>query len=463
MTETIASVADDLRARVRGPVLTPGDPGYDDTTQLWNGLIKKAPALVVRPTGTADVVAAVNFARDNGIPISVKGGGHNVAGIALVDEGLTIDLSSLRGVTVDPVARTATVLAGCQLGEVDREAQLYGLATPLGFISEVGVAGLTLGGGLGYLTRRFGWTVDNLLEVEIVTADGRVQRASRDENADLFWAVRGAGANFGVVTRFVFRLHEVGPMVYGGLIAWPFEQADQILRGYQRLTVEAPRELTVFLEMFSAPPAPVIPAEWHGKKICAATICYSGDMSKVDEVMAPVHALGEPIAAMLGEQPYAQVQSNLDAFEPTGHHNYWKTEFHSELSVGLLDAIRDAAAECQAPEALVGFLHIGGALNDRDWNDGAVGNRDARYVSGVNAIWAPDDPNGDQYIQWVRDSWARTRKFSTGATYINFQSVDEGPERVQATYGPNFDRLVEIKAKYDPANMFRSNRNIPLD
>jgi FAD/FMN-containing dehydrogenase len=239
----IEETADALAQRLRGALLAPGDEGFEDATRLWNGMISKAPALVVQPTGTADVVEAVSFAREHDLPLSVRGGGHNIAGTALADRGLTIDMSRLRGILVDPQARTVTVQPGCLLGEVDRETQLHGLAAPLGFISEVGVAGLTLGGGLGYLTRRFGWAVDNLLEVEIVTADGRARRARRDESADLFWAVRGAGANLGVVTSFTFRLHEVGPTVYGGLIAWPFERADEILRAYRALTTEAPREL----------------------------------------------------------------------------------------------------------------------------------------------------------------------------------------------------------------------------
>ncbi len=257
-----------FRQRLRGPLLSPLDAGFADATLLWNGMISKTPALVVQPTGTGDIVAAVDFAREHGLALSVRGGGHNIAGTALADGGLTIDMSRLRGILVDPRARTATVQAECLLGDVDRETQRHGLATPLGFVSEVGVAGLTLGGGLGYLTRRFGWTVDNLLEVEIVTADGRVRRASRDENADLFWAIRGAGANLVVVTSFTFWLHEVGPTVYGGLIAWPFERAEEILQAYRAITTEAPRELAVWLNLIHAPPDPPSPGR-AGMKVDA--------------------------------------------------------------------------------------------------------------------------------------------------------------------------------------------------
>jgi FAD/FMN-containing dehydrogenase len=449
-----------LRQRLRAPLLFPGDAGFEEATLLWNGMIDKTPALVVQPTGTADVVAAVDFARDNELLVSVRGGGHHIAGTALADGGLTIDMSRLRGILVDPKARTATVQAGCLLGEVDRETQLHGLATPLGFISETGVAGLTLGGGLGYLTRRFGWTVDNLLEVEIVTADGQIRRASRDEHADLFWAIRGAGANLGVVTSFTFGLHEVGPTVYGGLIAWPFERADEILRAYRTITTEAPRDLAVWLLLLHAPPAPFVPAEWHGQKICAMAVCYSGDLDTVDEALAPIRALGDPVVDLLREQPYVELQSYLDMTEPKGIPHYWKTENLAELSDDLLSTMQDVAAKNDLPEGEIGMLQLGGALNDHDEDDGAVGNRDARYALGVKAMWDPHQPDGHRFPEWVRRGWERLRPFSTGRTYINFQTADEDDNRIRATYGANFDRLAAIKQTYDPDNLFRSNRNI---
>jgi FAD/FMN-containing dehydrogenase len=462
MTTTIPmeEAIDALRERLRGPLLTPGGDGFEEATLLWNGMIDKTPALVVQPTGTADVAAAVDFARDHGLALATRGGGHNLGGTALADGGLTLDMSRLRGVVVDPEARTAIVQAGCLLGDVDRETQLHGLATPLGFISEVGVAGLTLGGGLGYLTRRFGWTVDNLLEVEIVTADGHVRRASRDENPDLFWAIRGAGANFGVVTSFTFRLHQVGPKVYGGLIAWPFDRAEEILATYRTLTAKAPRELAAWLVLFRAPPAPFVPQAWHGERICAMAVCYSGELEEVDEVLAPIRALGDPVFDLLAEQPYTHVQSYLDATEPKGNHYYWKTEFAAELSDEFLSAWRDLAAASPIPEAQIGLLHLGGALNERDGDDGAVGNRDARYACGVIGSWEPGEPGADSFPGWVRDAWQRIRRFSTGGNYINFQTADEDEERIRATYGAHFDRLVEVKTKYDPHNVFRSNRNI---
>ncbi len=261
-------------------MLVEGDDGWEDAVLLWNGMVARKPALVVQPTSAAEVAAAVAFARDHGLLLGVKGGGHHIAGTAIAEGGLNLDMSRMRDVAVDPEARLAHVGPGCRLGDVDRATQEHGLATPLGFISEVGVAGLTLGGGLGYLTRRFGWTVDNLEEVEIVTADGGIRRASRNEHPDLFWAVRGGGGNFGVVTRFTFRLHEVGPIVYGGLIGWPFERADEILRAYRTITSEAPRELTVWLVMLHAPPLPFVPEEWHGMKVCSMVVCWSGDLEE---------------------------------------------------------------------------------------------------------------------------------------------------------------------------------------
>ncbi len=460
ITTPDAATVEAFRQRLHGPLLRPGDAGFEESTRLWNGMIDKTPALVVAATGTADVVTAIEFARTHDLPLSVRGGGHNIAGSALADGGLTIDMSGLRGIHVDPVARTATVQAGCLLGEVDRETQRYGLATPLGFISETGVAGLTLGGGLGYLTRRFGWTADNLLDVEIVTADGRVRRTSRDEHPELFWAARGAGANLGAVTTFTFRLHEVGPEVYGGLIAWPFDRADEILRAYRAITTEAPRELAVWLVLLRAPAAPFVPERWHGERVCAMSVCYSGDLGRVDEVMAPIRALGDPVVNLLAQQPYTQVQSYLDATEPAGAHYYWKTEYLAELGDDLLSTVRSAFGECPIPEGQLGFLHLGGAPADRPDDDGAVGNRDARYALGINGQWAPDEPDADAYQQWVRDGWKRLQPFSTGGNYINFQTADEGDERIRATYGANYDRLVAIKNRYDPDNVFRSNRNI---
>ena len=428
--------------------------------RIWNGLAATAPALVLQPASAADVAAAVGFARAHGLLLGVKGGGHNIAGTAIAEGGLTLDLSGLRELTVDPEARLAHVGPGCRLADVDRATQAHGLATPLGFISKVGVAGLTLGGGLGYLTRRFGWTADNLVEAEVVCADGQVRTASRERHPDLFWALRGGGGNLGVVTRFTFQLHPVGPQVVGGLIAWPFERADEVMAAYRTLTAAAPRELATWLILLNAPPAPFVPAAWHGRRLCTFAVCHSGDPGDAERDLAPVRALGDPVFDLLGPQPYTEVQSYLDDTEPDGHHYYWRTEFLAGLEDGLLAGMRELFADCPIPEAELGLLHLSGALNERPADDGAVGNRDARYVLGVNGMWAPDDPEAGRFSQWVRDAGTRLRPWSTGATYINFQTADEGDDRVRATYGANYDRLVEVKRRYDPGNLFRANRNI---
>jgi FAD/FMN-containing dehydrogenase/pimeloyl-ACP methyl ester carboxylesterase len=453
--------AEELRARLRGTLLLPGGPGFAAATELWNAMVDKTPAAVVQPAGTADVVAAVAYAREHDLALSVRGGGHNIAGTALADGGLTIDMARLRGVQIDPAACTAVVEPGCRLGDVDRATQRHGLATPLGFFSDVGVAGLTLGGGLGYLTRRFGWAVDNLLEVEIVTADGSVRRASREAHADLFWAVRGGGANLGVVTSFTFRVHEVGPTVFGGLIAWPFERADEVLAAYRTLTERAPRELAAFLIIVRAPAAPFVPPEWQGRRIVAMTICHSGDPTHAETALTPLRALGDPVIDLLHEQPYSEVQSYLDATEPKGRHYYWRTEYAAALSDDVLATWRDLAAECPIPDAEMGVLHIGGALNERAEDDGAVGNRDARYALGAIGMWDPGDPRAGEYPDWVRAAGRRMRPFSTGGNYVNFQTADEGEERIRAAYRDNYDRLAAIKRAYDPHNLFRSNRNVP--
>jgi hypothetical protein len=451
---------DDLETRLGRPLVLPGDDGWADAVLTWNGEAARLPALVIQPTSPLDVATVVRFAGEHGLLLSVKGGGHNIAGAAIAEGGLTLDMSLMRDVTVVADARLAHVGPGCLLKDVDRATQEHGLATVLGFVSEVGVAGLTLGGGLGYLTRRFGWTVDNLEEVEIVTADGEIRIASRDENVDLFWAVRGAGANLGIVTRFTFRLHEVGPTVYGGLIAWPFERADEILPDYRAITSQAPRELAVWLLLMNAPPAPFVPQEWHNKKICAMAICYTGDLAHADDALAPIRAIGDPIVDLLAEQPYTQVQSYLDDTEPKGFHYYWKTGHAAELSDKLLEVTRDLFADCPIPGIELGFLHLGGAVNEFDEDNGVVGNRETRYMIGANAMWEPDEPRADSFRQWIRDAWDQLRPFSTGRNYINFQTADEDEEHTRAAYGANFDRLLDIKRKYDPDNIFRSNRNV---
>jgi FAD/FMN-containing dehydrogenase len=449
---------DGLRSRIEGPLLRPGDDGWDDAVLVWNGMVAKVPALVLQPTSARDVATAVGFARDHGILLSIKGGGHNIAGTAIAPGGLTMDMSRLRDVTVDPAAGFAHVGAGCLLKDVDGATQAHGLATVLGFVSETGVAGLMLGGGFGYLTRRFGWAVDNLEAVEVVTADGAIRTANRDEHPDLFWALRGGGGNCGVVTRFTFRLHPVGPTVTGGLIAWSAERADEVLATYRDLTEMAPRELTAAAVVRLAPPAPFVPEQWHGKPIAAIVVCHSGVDAEAD--LTAVRALGDPIVDVIAEKPYTAQQSMLDANEPKGAHRYWKTEFLPGLSSEYLDAFREGAMKLTSPLSQSIIFHLGGALNGRDDDDGAVGNRDARYVSGFAGTWPPGMP-AEPHVAWVRAAWERIRPFSTGGNYVNFQVAEDDAARTAAAYGQNYARLQRVKAAYDPDNLFRVNRNIP--
>jgi FAD/FMN-containing dehydrogenase len=447
-----------LESHVEGPLLRAGDAGWDDAVRIWNGMVAGSPALVFQPTTAVDVAEAVRFARDHRLLLSIKGGGHNMAGTAIADRGMTLDMSRMRDVIVDPDRRLAHVGPGCLLQDVDRATQSHGLATPLGsFSSEVGVAGLTLGGGLGYLTRRFGWSADNLEEVEIVTADGQIRTTNREEDADLFWALRGGGGNFGVVTRFTFRLHEVGPTITGGLMVWSAERADDVLATFRDLTESAPRALTLAVNMRPAPPAPFLPEAWHGKPIIGVLVCHSGENAGAD--LAPLRALGAPLADLVTQKPYTEQQAMFDGSEPKGHHYYWKTEYLAGLSNQVLDSFRDSASKVTSPDSGSLIIHLAGALNDLADDDGAVGNREARYISAFAGQWPPDS-GADEHIAWVRQAWESVRPFSTGGNYLNFQTADEDEGRIRATYGTNFDRLVDVKEVYDPDNVFRSNRNI---
>jgi FAD/FMN-containing dehydrogenase len=446
-----------LDARIGGPLLCAGDEGWDDAVLVWNALVEKLPALVVQPESARDVAAAVGFAREHRLLLSVKGGGHNIAGTCIAEDGVMLDMSRMRTVAVDPAARLTHVGPGCLLGDVDRATQEHGLATTLGFVSETGVAGLTLGGGFGWLARRFGWAVDNLEEVEIVTADGEIRTANRDANADLFWAIRGGGGNFGVVTRFTFRLHDVGPMVTGGLVLWGADRGAEVLGAYRDLTRSAPRELGAAAAVLTAPPAPFVPAEWHGKQAVAILVCHTGASAERD--LEPIRALGEPIVDLIGEHPYVVQQSMMDDLDPKGLNQYWKAEFLADLSPAYLGVFRDQGLQAASPHSYSVIFHIGGALNERAADDGAVGNRDAQFVTGFSGVWEPGE-RGEAVVAWVRDAWAAIRPYSTGGNYVNFQLEEDDDSRTAAAYGENYERLRRVKAIYDPENLFRSNRNI---
>jgi FAD/FMN-containing dehydrogenase len=447
-----------LQSRIQGSVLRPGDAGWPEAVQVWNAMITKQPSLVVQPVSARDVAAAVGFARDHGVLLAVKCGGHHIAGTAIAEGGLTLDMSRMNEVTVDVRARLAYVGGGCRLRDVDSATQQHGLATTLGFVSDTGVAGLTLGGGFGYLMRRFGWSADNLEEVEVVLPDGTIRRADRERDTDLFWAVRGGGGNFGVVTRFVFRLHEVGPIVTGGLLVWSADVADQVLTVYRQLTETAPRELTAAAIIRLAPPAPFVPAHAHFQPVIGVLVCHSGRDPQTD--LAPLRQeLPPPLVDLVAEHPYTVQQSMLDELDPPGFNQYWKTEFLPGITREYLEIWREAALSVASPMSYSVVFHIGGVNNDRAPDDGAVGNRDARFVSGFSGVWPPGK-DGSAIIANVRAAWNQIRPFSTGGNYVNFQLAEDAADRTAAAYGRNLERLQRIKAAYDPDNLFRSNRNI---
>ncbi|HSJ85345.1 MAG TPA: FAD-binding oxidoreductase [Acidimicrobiia bacterium] len=450
-----------LAAIPEGSRLRPGDPGYEDATLIWNGLIDKQPALVIQPADASEVVAAVNLAREHRLLLSIKGGGHNIAGLSLADRGVTLDMSRMRAVDVDRDRMQVRVGPGCILREVDRVTQEKGLATMLGFVSETGVAGLTLGGGFGYMSRRFGYTVDNLVEVELVTADGQLRRVSHDSEPDLFWALRGGGGNFGVVTEFTYVLHEVGPQITGGLIAWPAEDhGEDVLGLYREMTASAPRELTLVTTMRLAPPAPFIPEQWHGKPMVALIACHTGDPDRAARDLAPIKGFGKPIADQIVLKTYVEQQSMLDPTQPKGAHYYWKTEFIPRLDDDYLETVRATAGEIESPMSQVFAFHLEGAVNEHAEDDGAVGNRDAAFVTGAAGAWPSDDPRGEDHHAWARATWERIRPFSTGGNYVNFQTMDDDVGRIEDSYRGNYERLRRIKADYDPENLFRVNRNL---
>lgn len=448
-----------LRAQLRGPLWQPGAPEYDTARTIWNAMIDRRPALIARCYDTADVVAGVAYARQHGLTLSIKGGGHNIAGLAVNDGGLMLDLSAMRDIQVDPARRVAHVQPGCLLSDVDRATQAHGLAAPLGFISTTGVAGLTLGGGFGYLTRRFGWMCDNVLSMEMVTADGRIVRASESENADLFWGLRGGGGNFGVVTRFECQLYPIGPEIIGGGIAWRGEDAGEVLEMYRAWIAEAPPEHTCVAAVRMAPPAPWLPPEIHGRPITAFFVCDTGPLEEAEARCARLKSFGSPVGDVVQRRPFVAQQSLLDATQPHGRRDYWKSEYLPGLDPALPARLIEHRGHMVSPFAAMLLFPIGGALNQLPADHSAVGNRDAKIVLAIASGWdrAEDDAAN---IAWVRSAWQDMRRFSTGGTYINFLTDEEGDERIHAAYGDNYRRLAEVKAEWDPDNLFRANKNI---
>jgi FAD/FMN-containing dehydrogenase len=447
-----------LRPQLRGSICLPDEPGYDEARTIWNAMIDRRPGAVVRCRGASDVMCAVRLAHDNGLLVAVRGGGHNISGNAVCEGGLLIDLSPMRSVRIDPKRQTARVEPGVTLGEFDKEAQAFGLATPLGINSTTGVAGLTLGGGFGWLSRKFGFTVDNLISADVVTADGALVQASAVENPDLFWAIRGGGGNFGVVTSFEFKLHPVDPNLASGLIVHPFARARELLAGYREIAAAAPDELSIWVVLRKAPPLPFLPAEVHGKEILVFAVCYAGEPANAEKALAPLRALGEPIADVIGVQPYAAWQTAFDPLLTPGAFNYWKSHNFTALSDGLLDTLVDYVGTLPTEECEIFIGQVGGASNRIGAEATAYPHRDTNFVMNVHTRWRE---RGDEQtaIKWAREFFAATAPHATGGVYVNFMPEDE-TERVPAAYGSSYVRLTALKAKYDPGNLFRLNQNV---
>ncbi|MEX2551563.1 MAG: FAD-binding oxidoreductase [Actinomycetota bacterium] len=449
----------ELEQRLSGKLISPDDDGYDEARKVWNGSIDRRPLFIARCSGTADVMAAVGFARDNGLLVAVRGGGHNVAGNAVCDGGMVIDLSGLKGIWIDPATRTARVQPGVTWGEFDREAQAFGLATPGGLVSMTGVAGFTLGGGIGWLSRKYGAASDNLLSVDVVTAEGRHLRASESENEDLFWGVRGGGGNFGIATSFEFQLHQVGPEVLGGMMFYSAEHAHQLLRIQRDHLASAPDELFSASVLKLAPPAPFLPAQVHGTSIVILGVCWVGEHEEGLEFLSPLSDMGEPLANLVAMRPYTQLQSMLDAGWLPGFQNYWKAQYLSGLPDDAIETVLSKAAEITSPLSDLKVFPIGGAFGRLGEEDSAMSHRSAPWVININSRWVDPHESG-RHMQWTRELWSAVRPFSTGGVYVNFLG-DEGEDRVREAYGPaKYERLVALKNKYDPTNLFRLNQNI---
>ena len=445
---------------VRGAVLRPSDQGYDDGRAIWNGLIDRRPALIVQCTGAADVVDAVNFAREQGLLLSVKGGGHNVAGNAVNDGGLVVDLSQMRGVHVDQPTQTVRAQGGALWGDCDRETQLFGLAVPGGVVSTTGIAGLTLHGGVGHLRRKHGLSIDNLLSVDIVTADGQLRRASATENEELFWAVRGAGSNFGVVTSFELQAHPVGPMVAVGAIFYPIEDARAVLPDWRDYMASAPEELSSLAFFWNVPAHEPFPPEHHGKPVLIVAAVYSGSVEDGEPVVQPLRELAQPLIDLSGPWPWLGLQSGFDALFPKGQFRYWKSRALAELPEDAIDELANWAARRPTPLTDITIWHHGGAMSRVGETETAYAGRDAPFLVTGEASWT-DPAQSDEAIAWGREFWAAMERHSTGGVYLNFPGLGEEKEAlVRAGYGVNYDRLATLKAKYDPANLFRMNLNI---
>jgi FAD/FMN-containing dehydrogenase len=458
MTTQTSKARKELKDTIKGSVLVPDDPGYEEARQIWNAMIDRRPAVIVQCVQADDVPPVIRFARQNGLELSIRGAGHNIAGNALCDNGVTIDFSKMKNVRVDAGKKRAYVDPGATLANLDEAVQAHGLATPLGINSTTGIAGLTLGGGFGWLTRKYGMTIDNLVSVDMITADGKKIRAGANENGDLFWAIRGGGGNFGVVTQFEFQLFPVGPEIVAGLIVFPFNQAKQILTKYRQFVNSAPEELNVWVVLRKAPPLPFLPETVHGKEVVVLPIFYSGAVAEAEKLIAPLRAFGTALGEHIGAQPYVQWQKAFDPLLTPGARNYWKSHNFTELADGALNSIIEFAAKLPSPQCEIFIGLIAGAPNRVAPNAMAYGHRDARFVLNVHGRWneATDD---QKCIGWARDFFQASAPYASAGAYVNFMTEEEG-DRVAAAYGSNYERLVQVKRRYDPENVFHFNQNI---
>jgi FAD/FMN-containing dehydrogenase len=453
-------LTDGFAARFQGELLRPGSPGYDEARSVWNGMIDRSPALVARCATVYDVVACVELAAEQDLLVAVRGGGHNVAGTAVCDGGLVIDLSRMRKVDVDPASGTVRAQAGATWGDVDRATQPYGLAVPGGVVSTTGIAGLTLSGGLSWQRRRHGMTIDNLLAAELVTADGSVIRAGGGENPDLLWALKGGGGNFGVVTSFEYQAHALGPEVYATQVVYPLEQARQVLAGWRDALDGAPDEITSDADLWSLPADPEVPPELHGAPVVIVEALYAGPPDEAEGALDPLRRLGEPLVDETGRLPYLELQSKLDALAPAGLRYYWKALYVDGLGDDLIDLLVVRAAERPSAMGPVVIRQLGGAVARVPATATAFGDRSAPFNVSVDAIW--EDPADDAAnVDWTRDVWGELHRFSTGQAYLNFPGqLEEGEQLLRASYGANYERLEAVKTIYDPTNLFRVNHNI---
>jgi FAD/FMN-containing dehydrogenase len=453
-----AATIDALQAKIGGEVLTADSPSYDQARTIWNAMVDRKPALIVRCRDAGDVIHSVRFARDNHLIVAVRGGGHHIAGNAVCDQEIVIDLSAMKAIYVDPTTRKARVEPGATLADLDRATQPFGFAVPTGINSTTGIAGLTLGGGFGWISRKFGLTIDSLVAADVVTADAQLRKACATENPDLFWALRGGGGNFGVATAFEFELREVGPLVLAGLVVHSLDGAEALMSDYRQLLSQAPDELTCWVVLRTAPPLPFLPAEWHGRKVLIFAMCYTGDLSDGERATAGLRALGDPIVDVVGPTPFAGWQAAFDPLLSAGARNYWKSRDFAELSDTAAEVVIQAARSAPGPECEIFIFHIGGAAARVPLSATAFPQRNAHFGMNVHARWQDRSDDAD-CIQWARKSFEATASFASGTAYVNFMPNDEG-ERVETAYGANYVKLAAVKRHYDPTNLFRLNHNI---